>query len=149
MTINFDMDGTIADLYAVENWLADLRNYSVRPYAEAEPLLPMRLLSYMLSFVHRCGHTVNIISWGSKVATPAYDDAVAFAKRKWLAEQLPNFTFDNVFIVPYGTPKSSLASGILFDDEAQNRTEWEQTAGNTAFTPADIFKVLANLPYTA
>lgn len=27
----FDMDGTIADLYGVENWLEDLRNEVARP----------------------------------------------------------------------------------------------------------------------
>ena len=149
MTINFDMDGTIADLYAVENWLADLRAYKVRPYAEAKPLLPMRLLEYMLSFAKHCGHTINIISWGSKESTPVYDADVALTKRMWLAEQLPNFTFDNIFVVPYGTPKASLAEGILFDDEERNRTEWEKVEGNKAFAPAEILKVLANLPYCA
>ena len=29
--IYFDMDGTIADLYAVENWLDDLINFRPRP----------------------------------------------------------------------------------------------------------------------
>ena len=31
-TIFFDMDGTIADLYSVDGWLADLINKDVRPY---------------------------------------------------------------------------------------------------------------------
>ena len=145
MTINFDMDGTIADLYSVENWLPDLRAYKVRPYAEASPLLSMRLLQMELTMAQKNGHEINIISWGSKESTPAYDDAVAFTKRKWLAEKMPDFKFDNIFVVPYGTPKSSLASGVLFDDEERNRKEWEAVNGNTAYTPEEIFDFLSKI----
>lgn len=35
MRICFDMDGTIADLYGVENWLDYLIAEDVKPYAEA------------------------------------------------------------------------------------------------------------------
>ena len=31
--IYFDMDGTIADFYGVDGWLADLEAHNVRPYA--------------------------------------------------------------------------------------------------------------------
>ena len=34
-TLVFDMDGTIANLYAVENWLEDLRSENPRPYEVA------------------------------------------------------------------------------------------------------------------
>ena len=34
ITINFDMDGTIADLYGVENWLEYLINGDAFPYAK-------------------------------------------------------------------------------------------------------------------
>ena len=35
MRICFDMDGTIANLYGVENWLAYLVAEDVKPYKEA------------------------------------------------------------------------------------------------------------------
>ena len=35
----FDMDGTIADLYGVENWLEMLIAEDPTPYAVAKPLL--------------------------------------------------------------------------------------------------------------
>ena len=35
-TIWFDMDGTIANLYGVENWLPKLRAHDASPYADAE-----------------------------------------------------------------------------------------------------------------
>ena len=42
--INFDMDGTIANLYGVEGWLDDLENFRTRPYEQAKPLVNMRIL---------------------------------------------------------------------------------------------------------
>ena len=49
MTIWFDMDGTIADLYAVENWLPMLRASDPTPYAMAKPMLRLSALAYMLN----------------------------------------------------------------------------------------------------
>ena len=37
ITINFDMDGTIADLYGVKNWLSYLEAEDTTPYAIANP----------------------------------------------------------------------------------------------------------------
>ena len=39
IAINFDMDGTIADLYGVENWLEHLINGNTFPYEMAKPLI--------------------------------------------------------------------------------------------------------------
>jgi hypothetical protein len=143
MTIYFDMDGTIADLYAVENWLADLRAERTRPYAEAKVLVNMSRLARALHKAQRNGAKVGIISWGSKTATTAYDKAVEQTKREWLARHLPSVQFDEIKIVHYGTPKSTLASigDLLFDDEERNRNEW----GNGAYSPEEIFEVLASL----
>ena len=35
LTVILDMDGTIADLYKVENWLGKIRNFDPTPYPEA------------------------------------------------------------------------------------------------------------------
>lgn len=37
-TIYFDMDGTIANLYGVDNWLPRLRSEDATPYEEACPM---------------------------------------------------------------------------------------------------------------
>ena len=144
MTIWFDMDGTIADLYSVENWLPMLRAYDPTPYANAKPMLRLATLAYMLNKVRAKGYKVGVISWGSKVSTPAYDTAVANAKHKWLAKHLPSVTFDEIHVVPYGTPKQNFKHSdfdILFDDEERNRTNW----GGYAFTEREIMSVLKAL----
>ena len=141
MNIYFDMDGTIADLYGVENWLADLRAENVRPYDEARPLVNLSRLARLLNRLTAAGFSVNIISWTSRGGSEDYNAAVAESKREWLARHLPSVNFDRIEIVPYGTPKQSLGRGILFDDEAQNREAW----GEGAHDETEIFEILKSL----
>ena len=125
-TIYFDMDGTIADLYSVPNWLPLLRAYDPKPYAEAKPLVNLNSLARILNRLQRQGVRIGIISWLSKTSTPEYDAKVTTAKKKWLAKHLSSVAFDEIYIVPYGTPKQNFATAndILFDDEAKNRENW-------------------------
>lgn len=144
MTIWFDMDGTIADLYSVENWLPMLRAYDPAPYALAKPLVRLSTLAYMLNKLKAKGYRVGVISWGSKVSTPAYDAAVTAAKVAWLKRHLPSVDFDEIHVVPYGVPKQNFKrtdADILFDDEERNRTNW----GENAHTEAEIFEILKSL----
>lgn len=123
-TIVFDMDGTIADLYGVDGWLNDLINGDTRPYDIAKPLVNMSALARRLNALQRKGYIINIISWTSKSGTAEYNERVKVAKLNWLAKHLKSVKFNNVYIVPYGTPKHEISSGILFDDEIGNRTAW-------------------------
>ena len=136
--INFDMDGTIADLYGVDGWLNDLINGDTRPYDIAKPLVNMSALARRLNALQRKGYIINIISWTSKSGTAEYNERVKVAKLNWLAKHLKSVKFNNVYIVPYGTPKHEISSGILFDDEQPNRTKW----GVGAYDVQDILGVL-------
>lgn len=140
-TIYFDMDGTIADLYGVEGWLADLVAERARPYAEAKPLVNMSRLARRLNALQKAGYKVGVISWLSKASTATYDKAVAEAKVAWLAKHLPSVEWNEIHIVAYGTPKQSIGRGILFDDEKPNRENW----GEGAYEPKDIFTILGGL----
>lgn len=126
MTIWFDMDGTIADLYAVNDWLPKLRAYDASPYAEAAPLLRLCDLARNLHKLQKLGYTIGIISWLSKDPNPAYGEKVTAAKLEWLKKHMPSVAWDYINIVPYGTPKHTICrEGILFDDEEQNRESWD------------------------
>ena len=127
ITINFDMDGTIADLYGVDNWLEMLIAEDTTPYAEALPLLRLSTLARKLNALQRNGYDLAIISWLSKSGSDAYNEAVTEAKMRWLAKHLPSVNWDRITIVPYGTPKQNFCENpldILFDDEAKNRDNW-------------------------
>lgn len=131
ITINFDMDGTIADLYGVENWLADLIAENTRPYAEARPLVNLSHLARKLNALQREGYYLGIISWLSKSGSAEYNEAVTAVKMAWLKKHLPSVKWDRITIVPYGTPKEKYcftAEDVLFDDEEKNRIAWAGVA---------------------
>lgn len=130
-TIFFDMDGTIADLYGVEGWLDYLINGNEFPYKEARPLIRLSSLARILNRLQKEGFHIGIISWLSKTSTPDYDQRVTKAKLDWLKQHMASVDFDEIHIVPYGTPKESFcnsAMDILFDDEEKNRTAWTGVA---------------------
>ena len=138
----FDLDGTIADLYGVENWLAMLRAYDATPYKLARPLVNMSKLARKLNQLQRAGYKLGIISWLSKTSTPAYDEAVTAAKLWWLKKHLASVHFDEINIVSYGVNKWEVCgAGILFDDEERNRNAWK----NEAYHPDMMMDVLNKL----
>lgn len=139
--ISFDMDGTIANLYGVENWLEYLINKDATPYEIAKPMVNMALLARHLHRLQKIGYEINIISWLAKNSNTEYDEKVAKAKREWLAKHLPSVKFNNIFIVAYGTPKHEITNGILFDDEKPNRDNW----GEGAYNVENIIEVLRGL----
>jgi phosphoglycolate phosphatase-like HAD superfamily hydrolase len=148
--ICFDMDGTIADLYGVENWLEMLRAFDPTPYEIAEPMWDMAELADLLHQVQTIGIEIRIITWLSKESTAEYDDAVRVAKRNWLAEQ--GFPFDHFHGVRYGATKADsvrryLGEGetaILIDDNAKVRQGW--TMGDTIDpTACDLVEILKGL----
>ena len=129
--IYFDMDGTIANLYGVENWLEMLINEDTTPYAKATPLVRLCTLARMLNSLQRNGWHIGIVSWLSKNGSEQYNRDVTQTKIKWLKNHLPSVKWNEVQIVKYGTPKSTVVNvngGILFDDEENNRTEWNGIA---------------------
>lgn len=136
--INFDMDGTIVNFYGVDGWLNDLLSSNVRPYAIAKPLINMSALARQLNKLKKLGYVINIISWTSKGSTPEFHEQIKQVKLKWLATHLKSVKFNNVYIVPYGTPKHEISSGILFDDEKPNRDNW----GSGAYDEKNILEVL-------
>ena len=143
-TIYFDMDGTIANLYGVENWLDYLRNNDETPYTVAEPLVRLASLARVLNNLQRKGYKIGIISWLAKNSSTDYDEKVTKAKRAWLNKHLHSVTFNEINIVTYGTPKQMFAktnNDILFDDEAKNRNDWT----GKAFDVTNIIETLRGL----
>ena len=144
VTINFDMDGTIADLYSNPNWLPLLRAYDPTPYATAKPLVRLNTLARKLNTLQKAGYRIAVISWLSKESTPAYDEAVTATKIAWLKKHLPSVEWNEIHIVPYGTPKQMFCNNpldVLFDDEERNRTNWT----GRAYDVQNIMEILAEM----
>jgi hypothetical protein len=62
---------------------------------------------------------------------------------EWLARHLKSVNFDEIHIVEYGTPKENFGNetDVLFDDEIQNRENWN----GTAYDVENILVILRNL----
>ena len=142
----FDMDGTIADLYGVKDWLKSLQNESSEPYRIAQPLYDMDTLNVILTLLQMDGWKIIVTTWLAKNSTPAYDNKVRKAKRRWLEKM--NFPFDELHMVKYGTPKQNVTRKlggfqILVDDNEDVRNAWN--LGGTINANKDILKALVGL----
>ena len=140
-TIYFDLDGTLCDFYGVENWLEYLENEDTTPYAIARPLFNFSVFARLLHKLQENGYRIGIVSWLSKCGSSSYNTAVTSVKLAWLEKHLPSVEWDEIKIVNYGTPKSTVvndAEGYLFDDEKRNRDEW----GKNSFDVKNIIEIL-------
>ena len=142
----FDMDGTIADLYGVENWLTDLRAENARPYEVAEPMYDMVELNRILQILKRRGWTICVTTWLAKEATKEYNKAVTKAKKAWLERY--DFPYDEIHCVKYGTTKANCTRKkggfqILIDDNKKVRDGW--TLGTTVNAEHNILDFLTAL----
>lgn len=143
-TIYFDMDGTIADLYGVTNWLEYLMEENTLPYEIAKPLLRLSALAKILNRLQREGFKIGIISWLSKNGTDEYNTAVTTAKENWLKKHLKSVQFDEIHIVKYGTNKDLFRhtdEDLIFDDEEKNRKSW----GGQAHDVNNILEILKGI----
>lgn len=126
-TLVFDMDGTIADLYGVENWLEDLRAENPRPYEMARPLYDMNALNALLDIFKLQGWKIVVTTWLSKGSSKEYDRLVREAKLAWLEKY--NFPCDEVHLIKYGTTKANCTRRkggfqVLIDDNEMVRKGW-------------------------
>lgn len=145
MKIFFDMDGTIANLYKVENWLDFLIAENPKPYKEAKVMLNMNSFAKLLNKIQEKGIKIGILSWLSKNGSDEYNKKVTKVKKSWLKKHLKSVLFDSIDIVKYGTEKSLFITSrndILFDDEEQNRNNWTGKAYDEKNILENLKKIL-------
>lgn len=144
-SIVFDMDGTIADLYGVDDWLDKLRNEDISPYVECEPLIPMEMLTSIIQEFKDKNINVRVVSWNCMNASQEYAREVRKAKREWLQRYCP-ILLEDFHVVKYGTPKNNFAKNeraILVDDNTKALRDW----GNDKLTidASETANLISNL----
>ena len=146
----FDMDGTIADLYGVIDWLPMLRAELPTPYKTAKPMWDMLRLKKALEKAQAQGIEVCVITWLSMNSSKYFKRVSRKAKLEWL--KVNGFPYDRFFAVQYGTTKANSIrkiveeneSAILFDDNAKIRKGWH--LGETVDpTTTDIVEFIERL----
>ena len=136
--ICFDMDGTIANLYGVEDWLPKLRAEDASPYLDAKPMWDMEALADILRQLQNQGITITVITWLAKDSSVEYKKAVREAKLAWLEKY--DFPFDHFHGVQYGATKADSVrkftnNAWLIDDNAKVRNGWHL---GEAIDPAEV-----------
>lgn len=142
----FDMDGTIADFYMVENWLDYIHNENPYPYKAAAPIYDMKMLNALLLFLKTLGWKIVITTWLAKNASSEYDNEVRKAKKEWLEKY--NFPYDEIHMVKYGTTKADCTRKkggvqILIDDNNKILEGWN--LGDTIDAKTNIVNALLKL----
>ena len=142
-TLVFDMDGTIADLYGVDNWLEDLRSGNPCPYEVAKPMYSMDFLNGLLDYFKMLGWKIVVTTWLAKDSSKEYSELVRNAKLAWLEKY--EFPYDEIHLVKYGTTKANCTRHlggiqILVDDNEKIRKGW--TLGETIDARQDIVEQL-------
>lgn len=126
-SIILDMDGTIADLYSVNDWLKWLKHEDVKPYRDCEPIIDMSELASVITLAQAHGIACKVVSWGARGSSLDYLKNVAKAKREWLKRYLP-CELDAVHVTRYGTNKNRYAKkgSVLVDDNAMILSAWDK-----------------------
>lgn len=145
-TIVFDMDGTIANFYGVDNWLNDIRNENTRPYDIAKPLYDMDVLNAILLALKSQGWRIAITTWLARGSSVNFENETRHAKLEWLAKY--DFPYDEIHLVRYGTTKANATRHlggyqILVDDNAKIRQGW--SLGSTIDANNNILDALITL----
>lgn len=129
-SVTLDMDGTIADLYNVPDWLEHLRREDAAPYRDALPLCGG--LNDIINELRANGVRVEVVTWLSKGASRSFDEDVTNAKMEWLRRNVPSIDPEDVHAVRYGTNKFAASNGrdVLIDDERGNCETWRGHGGD-------------------
>ena len=123
-----DMDGVLADFFAVEN--AVKRCYwEEHFFANLAPITAN--VQTVKNFIANEGN-VRILSTSKDERTDA-------DKKAWLAKYLPEIPADRIIFARSNNKKKYMVTkkGILIDDNAKNCHSWELQAGNKAYQVID------------
>lgn len=124
-TVYLDMDGTIADLYGINNWLERLRNEDHTIFEECEPFISE---SDLMKYFPTEEYEIRICSMTPKNATKKYCEDVKKQKNAWLDKFFPNIK--KRYYLPYGNNKNYKNSKdcILVDDNKNIRENYRGLA---------------------
>lgn len=125
--VYLDMDGTIANLYGIENWLPRLKSNDESIFLECAPIISEKEL---LNHFPTDKYEISILSMTPLGASAEYCKNVENQKNLWLDKFFPSLK--KRIYKPYGHNKNlkNSASAILVDDSEPIRNSWKGIALN-------------------
>ena len=101
--IIFDLDGTLYNLYGIDNWLKKVESGDPSVFTEGETLVNTEALNKKIEVFKKMGCTFSVVTWLPMGATDKYKKECYSRKMNWCRENLP--TISEVNIIDYGIGK--------------------------------------------
>lgn len=130
--VYLDMDGTIADLYSIKNWLYRLRHEDPTIFLECKPMITEDKLLRLFPAEE---YEIRAMSMTPDGASASYCINVAKQKDAWLDKYFPSIT--KRIYRAYGHNKNlrNSVNAILIDDSERIRNSWK----GIAIDPAELW----------
>ena len=130
--VYLDMDGTIANLYAIQNWLERLINEDQNIFKECDPLITENDL---FNLFPQSEYDITILSMTPYKCSKSYHDNVIAQKNYWLDKHFP--LLKKRIYKKYGGNKNlkNSENAILIDDNEIIRKNFKGIALN----PVDLW----------
>lgn len=143
--IYFDLDGTVYDLYNVNNWLEKLRTEQSNVFLDGNFMGDYEEFLDCIQALTVLGYTFGVITWLPMQASPEYEEICRQKKIKWINEKMPFVSEIN--ICSYGIPKQDCIqkkanSMILIDDNSEVCKMWETPKQRKAINLINDFTVV-------
>lgn len=124
--VYLDMDGTIANLYGVSDWLPKLEKEEQGLFLNLEPLVTEEEL---LNTFPKDEYEIRILSMTPNAASQEYCEIVKREKDLWLNTFFPNSISKRIY-KKYGKSKNlrNCVNTILVDDNKTIRMLWKGKA---------------------
>lgn len=152
--IYLNMDGTLNDFYNYPRWKDYLDREEVQPYSHSKLVCNADELITLIRTLKEYKYEVGIITWGSKNATPDFNDKIKAAKVKWLKDYcLWDEVKNNFNYLYYGVDKTlpfgkyANAPIALIDDELEVRVRFYNKMVNNMRPSAISKKIVYNPEY--
>ena len=124
--LNFDMDGTIVNLYQMNNWLENLEKEQL-DFSLAAPIFNDNFINKIIE-LKKIGFYIQIITWLPPTSIE-YQAMVSKQKLEWIRKYFP--IIDAYYILPYGKNKASVCNkydlNFLIDDNVEVVNSWNES----------------------
>lgn len=151
ITVYFDLDNTLFNLYGKENWLEMLENEKPGVFNAGKenqgflPELDVKKLYNMIEQCQRLSINFGIITWLPFAASPEYEEICRKEKMEWIDLNLPMIT--DIKIIPYGIEKQKAITKrsramYLIDDNTEVCKAWETAKQRKAFQVSKEFTAI-------
>lgn len=124
-TVYLDMDGTIADLYGIENWLQRLQSSDETIFKEAKPIIEEELLYELFP---SSLYDIKILSMTPKDCSKEYAENVKKQKDFWLDKFFPSLKNRIYKEYSYNKNLKNSKNAILIDDNEKIRDNFKGMA---------------------